>query len=80
MIQNTNINSLLQTRVDDAMRGRVLSLYTLSFFGLAPFGNLISGALAQQWTLTGSVAVFAAFNLVASVFIFLKNPKLRSMI
>jgi len=79
MIQNTNINSLLQTRVDDAMRGRVLSLYTLSFFGLAPFGNLISGALAQSWTLMGSVAVFAAFNLVASVFIFVKNPKLRSM-
>jgi MFS family permease len=80
MMQSTNMNSLLQTRVDDAMRGRVLSLYTLSFFGLAPFGNLISGALAQSWTLTGSVAVFAAFNLVASVIIFIKNPKLRKMI
>jgi MFS family permease len=80
MMQSTNMNSLLQTRVDDAMRGRVLSLYTLSFFGLAPFGNLISGALAQSWTLTGSVAVFAAFNLVASVFIFIKNPKLRTMV
>jgi len=80
MVQNTNINSLLQTRVDDEMRGRVLSLYTLSFFGLAPFGNLISGALAQSWSLQGSVAVFAVINLVGSVFIFLKNPKLRSMI
>ncbi len=80
MVQNTNINSLLQTRVDDAMRGRVLSLYTLSFFGLAPFGNLISGALAQSWSLTGSVAVFAAVNLVASAIIFLKNPLLRKLV
>lgn len=80
MIQNTNINSLLQTRVDDAMRGRVLSLYTLSFFGLAPFGNLLSGALAQQWTLSGSVAVFAAISLVGSLIIFLTNPKLRKLI
>jgi MFS family permease len=80
MMQSTNMNSLLQTQVDDAMRGRVLSLYTLSFFGLAPFGNLISGALAERWTLTGAVAVFAAFNLVGSVFIFIKNPKLRKMI
>ena len=80
MVQNTNINSLLQTRVDDEMRGRVLSLYTLSFFGLAPFGNLVSGALAQSWSLAGTVAVFAVINMVGSVFIFLKNPKLRSMI
>ena len=80
MVQNTNINSLLQTRVDDAMRGRVLSLYTLSFFGLAPFGNLLSGALAQQWTLSGSVAVFAAISLVGSLIIFFTNPKLRKLI
>ena len=71
---------MLQTLVDDDMRGRVLSLYTLSFFGLAPFGNLMAGALAQQWTLSGSVAVFAALSLVGSLIIFLTNPKLRKMI
>ena len=58
MLQLNNINSLLQTRVDDHMRGRVMSLYTLTFFGLTPFGNLLVGALAEKWSLTGTVGNF----------------------
>ena len=79
MAQNTNLTSLLQTRVSDEMRGRVLSLYTISFFGLSPVGNLVAGAVAQQWSLTGTVAVFAVINLVGSLIIFVKNPSLRRM-
>ena len=51
MVQNTTMNTILQTKVDDAMRGRVLALYTLTFFGFAPFGNLLAGAVAQVWSL-----------------------------
>lgn len=80
MTQNTNINSLLQTGVSDEMRGRVLSLYTLSFFGLAPFGSLLAGGLAQVWTLSGTVALLAAITLVGSAIIFLANPKLRKLV
>ncbi len=80
MTQNTNINSLLQTGVSDEMRGRVLSLYTLSFFGLAPFGSLLAGGLAQAWTLSGTVALLATITLVGSAIIFLANPKLRKLV
>ena len=80
MAQNTNLNSMLQTRVSDEMRGRVLALYTISFFGVSPVGNLVAGAVAQQWSLTGTVAVFAVINLVGSLIIFIKNPGLRKMI
>jgi len=45
MVQFTVINTLLQTRVDDSYRGRVMGLYTLTFFGFMPFGNLIIGFL-----------------------------------
>ncbi|MCB0146133.1 MAG: MFS transporter, partial [Caldilineaceae bacterium] len=47
MLQFTLINTLLQTRVANEMRGRVMSLYTLTFFGFTPFGNLALGALAE---------------------------------
>ena len=40
MVQFTTINTLLQTRVEDKFRGRVMGLYTITFFGFAPFGNL----------------------------------------
>ena len=79
MLQNTTINTLLQTRVDDAMRGRVLSLYTLTFFGFAPFGNLLAGSLAQVWTLNGTVALAAFITLVLSSVIFITYPKIRQM-
>lgn len=42
-------NTALQEMIPDSMRGRVLSMYTFSFFGVVPFGNLLSGALAERW-------------------------------
>jgi MFS family permease len=80
MIQNTNMNSLLQTGVEDSMRGRVLSLYTLAFFGFSPIGSLVAGSLAQAWSLSGTVGLFAAITLVGSIFIFIRNPEIRKLV
>jgi len=43
----TASNTILQTLVDEKMRGRVMSYYTMAFVGMAPFGSLLSGALAH---------------------------------
>jgi MFS family permease len=40
-------NTILQTLVDEKMRGRVMSYYTMAFVGMAPFGSLLAGALAH---------------------------------
>ena len=40
-------NTLLQTLADDDKRGRVMSLFTVAFLGVAPFGNLLAGFLAE---------------------------------
>jgi MFS family permease len=42
-------NTVLQTLADDAMRGRVMSLFTIMLVGLAPFGSLLAGWLADQF-------------------------------
>ncbi|MCE5325619.1 MAG: MFS transporter [Planctomycetaceae bacterium] len=47
MIQMVASNTLLQTIVDDDKRGRVMSLYTVCFMGMMPFGSLLSGWLAH---------------------------------
>jgi MFS family permease len=44
----TASNTILQTLVDEKMRGRVMSYYTMAFVGMAPFGSLLAGALAHQ--------------------------------
>jgi len=41
-------NTLLQTVVDDDKRGRVMSLYTMSFMGMSPFGSFLAGSLASH--------------------------------
>jgi MFS family permease len=49
MMQGTTTsNTILQTLVDEKMRGRVMSYYTMAFVGMAPFGSLLSGALAHR--------------------------------
>ena len=46
MVQVASSNTLLQTIVNDNMRGRVMSFFAVSFMGMAPFGSLLAGSLA----------------------------------
>ncbi len=48
MAQIASSNTILQTLVDDDKRGRVMSLFTMSFMGMAPFGSLFAGVLAGK--------------------------------
>ncbi len=48
MVQMALSNTSLQTIVDDDKRGRVMSFYTMSFMGMAPFGSLLAGGLAYR--------------------------------
>ena len=41
------VNTLLQINVPDQFRGRIMSLFMITFAGITPFGNLIAGTLAQ---------------------------------
>src|ERR1035441_6239629 len=43
----TSSNTILQTLVDENVRGRVMSYYTMAFVGMAPFGSLMAGGLAH---------------------------------
>ncbi|MBX3015829.1 MAG: MFS transporter [Caldilineaceae bacterium] len=79
MSQFTLINTLLQTNISDEMRGRVMSLYTLTFFGFTPFGNLAIGAVAEQWGLGEAIASSALIALVLSLIVIYKTPQLRQL-
>ncbi len=79
MLTFTIINTLLQTNVDDKMRGRVMGLYTLTFFGFAPFGNLAIGILANQWGMSFTILLSATCALILSAIVILLVPQLRKM-
>ena len=79
MMQFTTINTLLQTRVEDDFRGRVMGLYTLTFFGFAPFGNLLIGYLGEKMGLGIAMALFAICSLFLSALILIKTPEVRKL-
>jgi MFS family permease len=79
MTEFTMINTLLQTRVQDALRGRVMALYTLTFFGFAPFGNLAVGALSERIGLRLALALFASLSLILAAFVLRKVPQVRDL-
>ncbi|HMJ14061.1 MAG TPA: MFS transporter [Polyangiaceae bacterium] len=66
MIQMSASNTLVQTMSPDSMRGRVMALYSMMFMGMAPFGALLAGSLAEHigatWTvmLGGTCCALAA--------------------
>lgn len=59
-------NTIIQDLVDENVRGRVMSLYTVAFIGTAPIGSLCGGAIAEKigvpytFLLTGLTMVAAA--------------------
>lgn len=72
-------NTLLQQLVTDEMRGRVMSMWLLTFIGTTPFASLLSGAAADRFgprlTLAVCGLVVLLFGLTAGLF----NPRMREM-
>ncbi len=75
--QNAIGNTLIQIVVPDSLRGRVMAVYTLMFFGTAPFGALQAGAIAQAFGPAAGVAVGAGITLAFALFVFFTVPILR---
>jgi MFS family permease len=62
MAQTTVSNTIIQTTVTPAMRGRVISYFAMAYFGLQPLGSLLIGAVSQY---IGAPATLLAEGLAA---------------
>jgi MFS family permease len=72
-------NTLLQKLVTDEMRGRVMSMFMLSFIGAMPIGNLIAGAASHRF---GVPHTLAAGGIIIALFVTtvtLRSPQLREL-
>ena len=73
------VNTLLQIKVPDEFRGRVMSLFMITFAGIVPFGNLISGALAQTWGVSTALSFCGLACLVLFSVINFLVPGLKEL-
>ncbi len=65
-------NTLLQMFVSDELRGRVMSIYTLSFIGSAPLGSLAVGYIGENFSPRAAVLFCAAFSLLCGIILLTK--------
>jgi len=70
--------TLLQLNVEDAFRGRALSLYSMAS-GTTPFGNLAMGATADQLGVQAAVAAFALTGLACSLYLGIGSRRVRAL-
>ena len=73
-------NTIIQSLVPEDKRARVMSYYTMAFFGAAPFGSLLAGALAQQIGAPATIIFTGAFCIAASLWFTIELPKVRAII
>jgi MFS family permease len=72
-------NTLLQKLVTDQMRGRVMSMFMMSFIGTMPIGNIAAGALSQRFGVRHTLAVGGMIATLAPIFVALTNKRLREL-
>jgi MFS family permease len=79
MSQITISNTLIQTTVSPAMRGRVISLYAMAFFGMQPLGGLLVGSISQWVGTPDTVMGEGIVALLIGIlhFRFLQKSKLK---
>lgn len=75
--QNVQANTLIQTIAPDTLRGRVTSVYSLMFFGTAPFGSLLAGAVAQTVGASRAIAAGATMSLIFALGVIIFAPAVR---
>ncbi len=73
----TASNTIIQTLVEEKMRGRVMSYYTMAFVGMAPFGSLLAGALAHAIGAPRTVIVSGAACILGGAWFWSRLPAVR---
>jgi MFS family permease len=77
IVQTAASNTLIQAMVPDELRGRVMSVYSMMFMGMAPFGALLAGLLAARLGAPGAVALGGGACIAGSIVFGLNLPGLR---
>jgi MFS family permease len=81
MIQTASVsNTVIQSLVAERMRARVMGYYTMAFFGSAPLGSLLAGALAHQIGAPRTVMVTGVCCAACSLWLHYELPKLKPLI
>jgi predicted MFS family arabinose efflux permease len=72
-------NTIIQALVHEDKRARVMSYYSTAFFGAAPFGSLMAGALAHRIGAPHTVIVTGACCLLGAFWFLRERPRIADI-
>lgn len=78
MFVMNNANALVQSTVPDELRARVMSLHTLTFFGMMPIGALLLGAVAEYFDEPTALIASSVVLLGVAAIIWFRAPWVRA--
>jgi MFS family permease len=70
----TSLSTVLQQRLDDRNRGRVMALWIMGFGGTVPIGNLIAGPIIERTSVTAVLLVSATVAVALAWYGDLREP------
>jgi MFS family permease len=80
LIQGASVsNTIIQSLVTEDKRARVMSYYTMAFFGASPFGSLLAGVLAHRIGAPSTVIITGAFCVAGSLWFTVEMPKIKAV-
>jgi MFS family permease len=80
IVQMAASNTLLQTIVEEDMRGRVMSFFTMAFLGMASIGSIFTGYIAEIFGIAFVFTMNACVCLSCALTFFALLPRLRELI
>ena len=80
MVQMASTNTVIQTIVDEEKRGRVMSFYTMSFLGTAPFGSLLAGWLSTRIGAPHTVVLSGILCVATAAWFSRELPAIRELV
>ena len=78
MLQMGCSNTLIQAMVPDRLRGRVMSLYSMMFMGMAPLGSLLGGVAANWIGAPWTLAIGGIIGIAGAGWFYLQLPSLNA--
>jgi MFS family permease len=80
MVALASSNTVLQTIVEENLRGRVMAFYAMAFLGTAPIGSLMAGVLADHLGEPATVVIGGLACIVGSLWFRRKLGRLRELV
>lgn len=77
VVNGMSVSTLIQTIVDDRMRGRVMGLFSMAFLGMYPLGSLAGGAMAELIGAPATMAIGGGICTIAALLLWRRMPALR---